>query len=157
MIAVLALSLLLQQPTADSAVYARFSAVGDQTWTSSVTQADIDDSPKWSFVTTDAPPLTPGDAIRAAWKVMEKLTLQSATEKWHLGADGVSLRPASHGWIYIVNFDDWPTTCTSPSDSQYQACGGTIGDSGGMHIIVLLSGRAIVPVRKGDLRVPEIK
>jgi hypothetical protein len=146
MIGVFALCLLLQNPTPDSHVWERYSVVGKQHWTAAVTQADIDEAPKWELAVSDAPPLSPGEAIRAARTLMQKLTLESATGKWHVGSDGVSLHPASHGWIYIVNFEDSPQGCEPPPGSI--GCGASWGSSGGMNIIVLMSGRAIVPVLK---------
>lgn len=142
MIAVLALSLLLQNPTPESPVWARYSVLGNQHWTSAATQADIDEAPKWDSASTDTPPLSPGEAIRAARQVMEKLTLESETGKWRVGPDGVGLHPASHGWIYIVNFETVPQKCKDSGPCAIDSI-----TSGGMNIIVLMSGRAIVPVR----------
>lgn len=148
MIAILAMSFLLQTPTPESHVWERYSVVGNQHWTSAVTQAEIDEAPKWDSAASDTPPLSPGEAIRAAKKVMEKLTLDSRTGKWHIGDEGVSLQLASHGWIYVVNFEDSPRGCTGPTDRSDQACAGDWGSSGGINIIVLMSGRALVPTQK---------
>lgn len=143
MIAVLAVvSFLLQTPTPESHVWERYSVVGNQHWTSAVTQAEIDEAPKWNRAATDTPPLSPGEAIRAAGKIMEKLTLESDTGQWRIGPDGVGLHPASHGWIYIVNFEAVPKKC-----EEFGPCAIDRISSGGMNIIVLMSGRAIVPVQ----------
>ncbi len=142
MVVLLALSLLLQTPTPDSHVWERYSVVGNQHWTSAVTQADIDSSPQWDTAATDTPPVSPGEAIRAARKVMEKLTLESDTGQWRLGADGVGLHPASHGWIYIVNFEAVPRKCEAAGSCAIDSI-----TSGGMNIIVLMRGHAIVPVQ----------
>jgi hypothetical protein len=143
MIGIIALSLLLQNPTPNSSVWERYSVVGKQQWTSAVTQADIDEAPKWDVGASDTPPVSAGEAIRAARKVMETLTLESETGQWRIGPGGVGLHPASHGWIYIVNFEDVPRKCEDAGPCAIDRI-----SSGGMNIIVLMSGRALVPVQK---------
>jgi hypothetical protein len=79
------------------------SCIAGEGWEFLVRGADVDKSPRWSQ-TSDAPPLAPRTAIRAARSMLGRKGCREAGD-WELGA--VALRPVAgepNVWMYMVTF-----------------------------------------------------
>lgn len=131
MLSGLVLAMLLQM---------RIESVGcgaDERWAFVVRGRDVDMSPRWSEA-SEAPPLAPRAAIRAARSMLGRMSCPGA-DAWEPAA--VALRPIAgtpNAWMYVV-------TLVEP----LRAPGGPAAGSSfrrAVEIPVLLDGTALTPV-----------
>ena len=112
------------------------SCTAGEGWEFLVRGTDVDKSPRWSE-TSDAPPLAPRVAIRAARSVLGRMGCNEA-EDWELAA--VALRPVAdepNVWVYVV-------TLIEPLRTPKGAVlGSTLRRA--VDIPVLLDGTALTP------------
>lgn len=138
---ILLLFACLAQSTADrtDVVYTAFAGADGMRWETQIHKSDLQGLPTWDPDVSDAPVLTPAQAIRAATEVMKQLSLKTWPEQWSV--DAVTLRLVGGAWVYVVNFDEGPPPCHPPPG---WGCGSSWGH-GPMEIVVLPNGRALKP------------
>ena len=125
---VLVVTLAMQEPVYVGAAATYSSYVDGQRWDFVVSHEDIGSSPRW-LDTDDSPPLSPRAVIRAARVLLSQLI--KGGNQWRI--ESVTLRPINYpgSWIYVVSFQ------------QPRPGGGLLTT---MNVVVLMNGRAIVPV-----------
>ena len=124
----LALTLAMQSNVSPPATHNSY--VDGQRWEYVVTRQDTESSPRWREVDV-SPPLPPRVAIQSARFLLWQLIKDART--WRLAS--VKLQPIYRpgDWIYLVEFAPPPP----------RTHGGLINT---MTVVVLMNGRAIVPV-----------
>ena len=104
-------------------------------WEFLVRGTDVDTSPRWPE-TTDAPPLAPRAAIRAARSRLDRM---SCKEPEHWEVEAVSLRPIAgqpNAWVYVVTFVEPLGAPKPPAGSSLRRT---------VDVPVLLDGTALTP------------
>lgn len=106
-----------------------YNYIGKTRYSSVVTSADLDETPKWDESQAE-PPLAPRQAVLAARQCLEKLKLP--IQQWEV--DLIALLPAGEDsyWLYDVTFSEFSGR-------------GSAGKLQRFSIIVLMNGRAVVP------------
>ena len=127
---VLAVTFAMQNPVYAGAAATYSSYVNGQRWDFVVSHQDVENSPRWRDV-DDTPPLSPRAAIRSARSLLSRLMKDG--DQWSVGS--VNLRPIDFpsSWIWVVDFQQ-----PSPRPN-----GGLLTT---MSVVVLMNGRAVVPV-----------
>jgi hypothetical protein len=111
---------------------ATFSSYTEGTrWDFVVSRDDIERSPRWAD-SDDSPPLAPRPAMRSARLMLAGLVPNA--DQWRTGSVNLQQVLFADTWIYIVEF-------RQPSKSP---AGGVVTP---MRVVVLMNGRAIIPVK----------
>ena len=128
---IVVLTFVMQAASVNETAEGKYSSYVDgKRWDFIVSRQDIENSPRWREVDV-SPPLPPRVAIQSARFLLWQLIKDART--WRLAS--VKLQPIYRpgDWIYLVEFAPPPP----------RTHGGLINT---MTVVVLMNGRAIVPV-----------